>query len=138
MPKPVIITCAPAGGVHTPTMSPHLPVTPDEIAAASVEAARAGAGDCAGPPGVRRRCSTSARDREASAPSASGTPTASTAGGTTWAGRIWTRPTAARPAEGLTAAKSGDLDALAARRDAMIVSAVLAAGRVKGDMPSPA
>ncbi|MEN9645005.1 MAG: hypothetical protein RL238_1674 [Actinomycetota bacterium] len=43
MAKSVIITCAPTGGIHTPTMSPHLPVTPDEIAAASVEAAAAGA-----------------------------------------------------------------------------------------------
>ncbi len=43
MPEPVIITCAPTGGIHTPTMSPHLPVTPAEIAAASVEAAAAGA-----------------------------------------------------------------------------------------------
>ncbi|WP_369201996.1 3-keto-5-aminohexanoate cleavage protein [Streptomyces sp. PU-14G] len=43
MPKPVIITCAPTGGIHTPTMSPHLPITPDEIAQASVEAAQAGA-----------------------------------------------------------------------------------------------
>ncbi|HQR26415.1 MAG TPA: 3-keto-5-aminohexanoate cleavage protein, partial [Nocardioides sp.] len=43
MSKPVIITCAPTGGVHTPTMSPHLPVTPDEIARASIEAAAAGA-----------------------------------------------------------------------------------------------
>ncbi|MFD1543544.1 3-keto-5-aminohexanoate cleavage protein [Nonomuraea guangzhouensis] len=43
MSKPVIITCAPTGGIHTPTMSPHLPVTPDEIAAASIEAAEAGA-----------------------------------------------------------------------------------------------
>ncbi|WP_055479240.1 3-keto-5-aminohexanoate cleavage protein [Sphaerimonospora mesophila] len=43
MPRPVIITCAPTGGIHTPTMSPHLPVTPDEIAAASIEAAEAGA-----------------------------------------------------------------------------------------------
>jgi uncharacterized protein (DUF849 family) len=41
--KPVIITCAPTGGIHTPTMSPHLPVTPEEIADAAVEAARAGA-----------------------------------------------------------------------------------------------
>jgi uncharacterized protein (DUF849 family) len=32
MSKPVIITCAPTGGIHTPTMSPHFPVTPDEIA----------------------------------------------------------------------------------------------------------
>ncbi|GMG81698.1 3-keto-5-aminohexanoate cleavage protein [Paralimibaculum aggregatum] len=43
MAKPVIITCAPTGGIHTPTMSPHLPVTPDEIAAASIAAAEAGA-----------------------------------------------------------------------------------------------
>ena len=43
MAKPVIITCAPTGGIHTPTMSPHLPVTPEEIADAAVEAARAGA-----------------------------------------------------------------------------------------------
>jgi uncharacterized protein (DUF849 family) len=43
MRRPVIITCAPTGGIHTPTMSPHLPVTPDEIADASIEAARAGA-----------------------------------------------------------------------------------------------
>ena len=39
----VIITCAVTGSVHTPSMSPHLPVTPDEIVAASVDAARAGA-----------------------------------------------------------------------------------------------
>jgi len=43
MAKPVIITCAPTGGIHTPSMSPHLPVTPAEIAAASIEAAEAGA-----------------------------------------------------------------------------------------------
>ncbi|MFI6731386.1 3-keto-5-aminohexanoate cleavage protein [Nonomuraea sp. NPDC050451] len=43
MSRPVIITCAPTGGIHTPTMSPHLPVTPDEIAAASIEAVEAGA-----------------------------------------------------------------------------------------------
>ena len=39
----VIITCAVTGSIHTPTMSPHLPVTPDEIAEASVAAAEAGA-----------------------------------------------------------------------------------------------
>lgn len=43
MPKSVIITCAPTGGIHTPTMTPHLPITPAEIAAASIEAAEAGA-----------------------------------------------------------------------------------------------
>ena len=39
----VIITCAVTGSIHTPTMSPHLPVTPDEIATQAVEAANAGA-----------------------------------------------------------------------------------------------
>jgi uncharacterized protein (DUF849 family) len=39
----VIITCAVTGSVHTPTMTPHLPITPDEIARASIEAAEAGA-----------------------------------------------------------------------------------------------
>lgn len=43
MPKPVIITCAPTGGIHTPTMSEYLPITPAEIARASIEAAEAGA-----------------------------------------------------------------------------------------------
>ena len=43
MPKSVIITCAPTGGIHTPTMSPHLPITPAEIARASIEAHEAGA-----------------------------------------------------------------------------------------------
>ena len=39
----VIITCAITGSVHTPTMSPYLPVTPDEIAAEAIGAAEAGA-----------------------------------------------------------------------------------------------
>jgi uncharacterized protein (DUF849 family) len=39
----VIITCAPTGSIHTPSMSPHLPVTPDQIAQAAIEAAEAGA-----------------------------------------------------------------------------------------------
>lgn len=43
MSKSVIITCAPTGGIHTPTMSEHLPITPDQIAHASIEAAEAGA-----------------------------------------------------------------------------------------------
>lgn len=43
MPKSVIITCAPTGGIHTPTMSPHLPITPKEIWTASIGAAEAGA-----------------------------------------------------------------------------------------------
>jgi len=39
----VIITCAVTGAIHTPTMSPYLPITPEEIAEASVAAAKAGA-----------------------------------------------------------------------------------------------
>jgi uncharacterized protein (DUF849 family) len=39
----VIITCAVTGAIHTPSMSPHLPVTPDEIAEAAIGAAQAGA-----------------------------------------------------------------------------------------------
>ncbi len=39
----VIITCAVTGSIHTPTMSPHLPVTPDEIAEQAVAAHQAGA-----------------------------------------------------------------------------------------------
>lgn len=39
----VIITCAPTGSIHTPSMSPHLPVTADEIAEAALSAAEAGA-----------------------------------------------------------------------------------------------
>src|SRR5271156_1248464 len=39
----VIITCAVTGAIHTPTMSPHLPVTPDEIAEGAIGAAKAGA-----------------------------------------------------------------------------------------------
>lgn len=41
--RKVIVTCAVTGGIHTPTMSPHLPVTPDEIAEAAIGAAEAGA-----------------------------------------------------------------------------------------------
>ena len=39
----IIITCAVTGSIHTPSMSPHLPVTPDEITAQAIEAAEAGA-----------------------------------------------------------------------------------------------
>ena len=41
--REIIITCALTGSIHTPSMSPHLPVTADEIAKAGVEAAEAGA-----------------------------------------------------------------------------------------------
>ncbi|MFP6829617.1 MAG: 3-keto-5-aminohexanoate cleavage protein [Gammaproteobacteria bacterium] len=43
MTRKVIITCAPTGAIHTPSMSPYLPVTPDEIANAAIAAAEAGA-----------------------------------------------------------------------------------------------
>ena len=42
-PRKVIITSAVTGAIHTPTMSPHLPVTQDEIADAAIGAAEAGA-----------------------------------------------------------------------------------------------
>ncbi|MEM9123152.1 MAG: 3-keto-5-aminohexanoate cleavage protein [Pseudomonadota bacterium] len=39
----VIITCAVTGAIHTPSMTPHLPITPDEIAQEAIAAAEAGA-----------------------------------------------------------------------------------------------
>ena len=39
-PDKVIISCALTGSVHTPTMSPYLPVTPDQIAEQAIEAAK--------------------------------------------------------------------------------------------------
>jgi len=41
--RKVIITCAVTGAIHTPSMSPNLPATPDEIANAAIAAAEAGA-----------------------------------------------------------------------------------------------
>lgn len=41
--RKVIITCAVTGGIHTPSMSPYLPVTAEQIADAAVGAAEAGA-----------------------------------------------------------------------------------------------
>jgi uncharacterized protein (DUF849 family) len=41
--RKAIITCAPTGAIHTPSMSPHLPVTAAQIARAAIEAAEAGA-----------------------------------------------------------------------------------------------
>ena len=43
MPRKVVITCAVTGAIHTPSMSPHLPVTAEEIAEAAIGAAEAGA-----------------------------------------------------------------------------------------------
>jgi uncharacterized protein (DUF849 family) len=41
--RKVIITCAVTGSIHTPSMSPHLPITAEEIADAAIGAAEAGA-----------------------------------------------------------------------------------------------
>jgi uncharacterized protein (DUF849 family) len=41
--KKVIISCAVTGAIHTPSMSPHLPITADEIADSSMAACEAGA-----------------------------------------------------------------------------------------------
>lgn len=41
--KKIIITCAITGSIHTPSMSPYLPITPDQIARSAIEAAEAGA-----------------------------------------------------------------------------------------------
>ena len=43
MPSKVIISCAITGSIHTPSMSPYLPVTPAEIAESALGAAEAGA-----------------------------------------------------------------------------------------------
>ena len=43
MSRKVIITCAVTGAIHTPSMSKALPITPQEIADAAVDAAEAGA-----------------------------------------------------------------------------------------------
>jgi len=43
MARKVIITCAVTGAIHTPSMSPYLPITPEEIADAAIGAAEAGA-----------------------------------------------------------------------------------------------
>src|ERR1700722_1488167 len=39
----IIISCAITGAIHTPSMSPYLPIAPDQIAEASIGAAKAGA-----------------------------------------------------------------------------------------------
>jgi len=41
--KKVIVSCAVTGSIHTPTMSPHLPITADQIASEAIAAAEAGA-----------------------------------------------------------------------------------------------
>jgi uncharacterized protein (DUF849 family) len=41
--RKVIITCAVTGAIHTPSMSPHLPITADQIVEEALKAADAGA-----------------------------------------------------------------------------------------------
>ena len=41
--RKIIVTCAVTGAIHTPSMSPYLPITPDQITADAVGAAEAGA-----------------------------------------------------------------------------------------------
>ena len=43
MQKKIIISCAITGSIHTPSMSPYLPVTPSQIAESAIDAAEAGA-----------------------------------------------------------------------------------------------
>ncbi len=43
MSRKVIISCAITGGIHTPSMTPYLPITPDQIAEQAIEASAAGA-----------------------------------------------------------------------------------------------
>ncbi|MEM2507669.1 MAG: 3-keto-5-aminohexanoate cleavage protein, partial [Candidatus Aenigmatarchaeota archaeon] len=43
MKERVIITCAITGSIHTPTMSPYLPITPEQIIEEAIKAAEAGA-----------------------------------------------------------------------------------------------
>ncbi len=42
-PDKVVLSCAVTGSIHTPSMSPHLPITPEEIANEAIAAAEAGA-----------------------------------------------------------------------------------------------
>jgi uncharacterized protein (DUF849 family) len=42
--KKVFINCAVTGSIHIPTMTPHLPITPEQIASEAIAAAKAGAG----------------------------------------------------------------------------------------------
>jgi uncharacterized protein (DUF849 family) len=41
--RKVVITCAVTGAIHTPSMSPHVPITPEQIIADALGAAEAGA-----------------------------------------------------------------------------------------------
>jgi hypothetical protein len=61
--RKVIITCAVTGAIHTPSMSPHLPITADEIADAALGAheGRRCRGASACPRSGQRRARSAAR-----------------------------------------------------------------------------
>jgi uncharacterized protein (DUF849 family) len=68
--RKVIISCAITGSIRTPSMSPYLPVTAEEIGASALKAAEAGAAivhlharnrATAGPTRARKRSSRSSR-----------------------------------------------------------------------------
>jgi uncharacterized protein (DUF849 family) len=43
VPQKVIVSCAVTGSIHVPSLTPHLPVTPDQIAESAIDAIEAGA-----------------------------------------------------------------------------------------------
>ena len=51
--RKVILTCAITGSGHTPSMSPHLPYTIDDVVNQSIEAAEAGARSSTCTPAIR-------------------------------------------------------------------------------------
>ena len=59
----VIITCAVTGSIHTPSMSPHIPITASEIADAAIGAAEAGAASCTCTRATRRTAGRTSRPR---------------------------------------------------------------------------
>lgn len=67
MEKNVMITYAIAGGIHTPSLSPDLPITPQQIAHEAIAAAKAGASIIhlhAGDPDKGRPSATAAQTRQ--------------------------------------------------------------------------
>lgn len=53
--KKVVISAAITGAIHTPTMSPYFPASPEQIAQQAIDAAKAGARGGAYPRSKRRR-----------------------------------------------------------------------------------
>ena len=53
-----IITCAITGSIHTPSMSPYLPVTPNDVVDSALEGAEAGAAILQTHAGATRRATS--------------------------------------------------------------------------------